>query len=109
MRFDTSSECCYSERLVRINGPFPRSPAYGFLVTDNPFIRRRLGGNQPFARTTDSADDHLGTVASHRIGGQCYSTCRYFNLVLVIASPKAFSGASIHRQLNRNYINNHWG
>ena len=47
-----SSECCYSERLVRINGPFPRSPAYGFLVTDNPFVRRRLAGNQPLARTT---------------------------------------------------------
>src|SRR5260370_12139553 len=82
MRFDTSSECCYSERLVRINGPFPRSPAYGFLVTDNPFIRRRLAGNQPLARTTDSADDHLGTVASHRIGGEGYSSCRCFNLAL---------------------------
>ena len=82
MRFDASSERCHSERLVRIDGPFPRNPAYGLLVTDNPFIRRRLAGNQPLARTMDSTYDHLGTVTSYRIGGEGYSSRRCFNLAL---------------------------
>src|SRR5579864_8565335 len=82
MRFDASSERCHGQYLVRIDGPFPCCPADGLLVMDNPFIWCRLAGNQPLARTMDSTNDHLGTLAGHRVGGEGYSSRRCFDLAL---------------------------
>ena len=65
-----------------MDGPFRRGPAYGLLVADDPFVWRRLAADQPLARTLDSADDRLGPVASHRVGGEGHAGCRGFDLAL---------------------------